>query len=43
MQLFYQFSFAKKLQTQSIGTEKFLKTLLNEKGAHKMLVKLTPL
>ena len=41
-QLFCQFPFAKKLQTQTINTEKFQKTLLCEKTALKMLVKLTP-
>jgi hypothetical protein len=34
------FSFAKKLQRQTVSREKLLKTLLNEKAAHKMVVKL---
>jgi len=32
----------KKLQSQSVITEKLWETLLYEKSAHKMLVKLTP-
>ena len=34
--------FAKKLQTQTVSTEKLRKTLLYEKAAHKKLVKLAP-
>jgi len=33
---------AKKLQTQTVSTEKLLKTLSYEKAASNMLVKLTP-
>jgi len=32
----------KKLQSQNITREKLLKILFLEKGAHKMLIKLTP-
>ena len=44
---FYQlllrwFPFAKKLHTQIVSSENLCKTLLYEKGAHKMLMKLTP-
>ena len=39
-QLFCQFPL--ELQTQTVRTEKLEKRLLNEKAAHKMLVKLTP-
>ena len=35
-------SICQKLQTQTVSTEKLGKTLLFEKDAHKMLVKLTP-
>jgi len=40
-QLLRQYSFAKKLQNQTVIREKLLKALLREKGAHKMLMKLT--
>jgi len=39
-QLFCQYSFAKKIQRHTVSREKLLKTLLNEKAAHKMVVKL---
>jgi len=32
---------AKKLRTQTVGTEKLCKTLSEEKAGHKMLLKLT--
>ena len=43
-QLFRQFTNAKKLQTQTVSTEKLRKTLSyqNSWSDHKMLVKLTP-
>jgi len=37
-----QYSFAKKIQRQTITREKLRKTLLYEKDTHKMLMKLTP-
>ena len=40
-QLFCQFPFAKILQTQTVSTEKLLKTLVYKKAAYKMLVKST--
>jgi hypothetical protein len=40
-QLLCQYSFAKNLQTQSVGRGKAEKYLLYEKAACKMLVKLT--
>ena len=41
-QLFRQYSFAKKIPTQTVSREKLLKSILYEKDARKMLVKLTP-
>ena len=41
-QLLRQCPFPKKLQTQTVRTEKLHETLSNEKPARKMLVKLTP-
>jgi len=38
-----QFSFAKKLKSQTAIREKLRKALWNEKGVHKMLMKLTPM
>ena len=40
-QLLRQFPFTKKLQTQTVSTEKLHKTLLSKKAAREMLVKLT--
>jgi hypothetical protein len=40
-QLLHQNTFAKKLQTQIVSKEKLRKKLSYEKGAHKLLVKLT--
>jgi len=37
-----QYSFAKKLQSQTVIKEKLCKTLSYKKGTHKMLMKLTP-
>ncbi len=37
-----QYLFAKKSQSQNVTKEKLHKTVLNEKFAHKMLVKLAP-
>jgi len=37
-----QYSFAKKIQRQTITREKLRKTLLYEKDTHEMLMKLTP-
>ena len=42
MRLFHQFSFAKKLQTQTVRTEKLCEILPYEKAASKMLVKSKP-
>ena len=42
MRLICQFPLAKKLQTQTVNTEKLHKTLLDEKTDRKMSVKLTP-
>jgi len=39
---FCQYSFAKKSQSQTVIREKLRKTLLYEKAALKMFVKLTP-
>ena len=39
--IFCQYSFAKKIQTQSVSRDKLLKTLLYEKAHYKMLLKLT--
>jgi len=36
------YSFAKKFQSQNVSREKLVKTLLYEKVASKMLMKLTP-
>ena len=41
-QLLRQFPFPKKLQTQTVSTEKLQKALLYKKAACKMMVKLTP-
>jgi len=41
-QLFRQYSFAKKIQGQTAIRQKLHKTLLYEKAARKMLMKLTP-
>ena len=41
--VFLPISFRQKLLTQTVSTEKLRKTLLFEKAAHKMLVKLTPI
>ena len=41
LQLFSQFPFAKKIQTHIVRTEKMSRTLLYEKVAYKMWVKLT--
>jgi len=41
-QLFHQYSFAKRLQSQTLIREKLRKTLSYEKPAIKMLVKLKP-
>jgi len=41
-QLFHQYSFAKKLQSQTVSREKPRKTNSNKKAACKMLMKLTP-
>ena len=41
-QLLRQYSFAKRIQSQTVSTKKLLKTLLYKKAGHKMLVKLTP-
>ncbi len=40
-QLLCQYSCAKKVQSQTVIREKVLKALSNEKGLHKMLMKLT--
>ncbi len=37
-----QYSFAKKLQIQTVIREKLLKALQYEKGARKMLMKMIP-
>jgi hypothetical protein len=37
-----QYSFAKNYKSQTVIREKLSKTLAYEKGAHKMLMKLTP-
>jgi len=37
----YVYSFAKKLQSQTVSSEKRQKTLLYKKAAYRMLVKLT--
>ena len=39
---FCQFPFAKKLQTQTVSTDKLRKTLSNEKDDRKIMLKLTP-
>jgi hypothetical protein len=41
-QLLRQFSFNKKLQSQTVNRGKLCKTLSYKKDGHKMLVKLTP-
>jgi len=41
-QLLHQYSFAKKLQSQTVNREKLCTTLSYEKAARKMLVKVTP-
>ncbi len=41
-QHFHQYSFAKKVQTQTVNREKLHKTLSYKKVALKMLVKWTP-
>jgi len=41
-QLLRQYSFAKRIQSQTVSTKKLLKTLLYKKAGHKMLMKLTP-
>jgi hypothetical protein len=41
-QLLRQYSLAKKFQSQTVIREKLRKILLYEKGAHKILMKLTP-
>jgi hypothetical protein len=38
----HQNPFAKKLQTQTVSTQKLCKKLWYEKAVHKILVKLTP-
>jgi len=37
-----QYSFAKKLQSQTVSTEKLCKALLYEKGTLRMLMQFTP-
>ena len=41
-QLLGQYSFAKRIQSQTVSTKKLLKTLAYEKAGGKMLLKLTP-
>jgi hypothetical protein len=41
-QILSRYSFAKKLQSQNVSREKLRKTLSKEKGASKLLMKLTP-
>jgi len=41
-QFLCRYSFAKKLQSQTVYRENLHKAFLYEKGAHKMLMKLTP-
>jgi len=40
-QLLRQYSFARRIQSQTVSTKKLLKTFLYEKVGHKMLMKLT--
>jgi len=42
VQIFCQYSFIKKLQSQTVIREKLQEALLYEKGICKMLMKLTP-